>query len=279
MIRPAVIALALFASAAAVGGERTLDRTFTVQPGGTLIVDADAASVRVTGGNGNQVTVHMNFRGSEEHLAKMTLDAVAKDGGVTVTMRRQGRQSWFNWGGWNSGGFIEIRIPKHYEVNVRTGGGDVELRDAAGTARLRTSGGNVVARNLEGSIELRTSGGTIEADDIRGDVDADTSGGDVRLTKVDGKIDAHTSGGSVRCSLAGSNRGISASTSGGDVELILPRGTAGNVEATTSGGNVRSELPLSPMVQKEGRLEGALNGGGPPIDAHTSGGNISLRAG
>jgi hypothetical protein len=75
----------------------------------------------------------------------------------------------------------------------------------------------------------------------------------------------------------GANREISATTSGGDIELALPRGTAGNVEASTSGGEIKSSLPVTASVIKEGRLEGSLNGGGALIRARTSGGNISLR--
>jgi DUF4097 and DUF4098 domain-containing protein YvlB len=78
-------------------------------------------------------------------------------------------------------------------------------------------------------------------------------------------------------SLVGNNREITASTSGGDVEVMVPRGTTANIEASTSGGDISSDLPIAASVRKEGRLEGTLNGGGPRIDVHTSGGSISLR--
>jgi hypothetical protein len=81
----------------------------------------------------------------------------------------------------------------------------------------------------------------------------------------------------VRVSLKGANRGIKATTSGGDVELILPRGTTGNVSASTSGWAVTTDIPVTTTVVKDSRLEGTLNGGGHPIEARTSGGNIRLR--
>jgi hypothetical protein len=61
------------------------------------------------------------------------------------------------------------------------------------------------------------------------------------------------------------------------VELILPRGTTGNVSASTSGGAVTTDIPVTTTVVKDSRLEGTLNGGGQPIEARTSGGNIRLR--
>jgi DUF4097 and DUF4098 domain-containing protein YvlB len=276
--RYSAIAFVLLAAGTANAAEKKFERTFTVSPGGTLVVDADSASVHVSGGDTNQVTVHMIARGPEKELASVRLEAAQKGDGVTVTMRRQEKTGWFNWGSWNSDGRIEVTVPRQYQVSVRTGGGSVELADTAGSAKLNTSGGDIAARNVTGNVNARTSGGGILADKIRGDVDADTSGGDVRLLNVDGKIRGNTSGGSVRCSLVGINRGISATSSGGDIEVTVPRATTGNLNATTSGGNITLEIPISTTELKDGRAKGSLNGGGLPIEAHTSGGNVSLRA-
>jgi hypothetical protein len=276
-MRLSAIALVLLAAGSAQAADKTLDRTFTVSPGGTLVVDADGAEIHVSGNDSNQVVVHMVFRGSDNDLEKLKLDAVQNGDGVTVTMRT-GKQGWFSWGSWGSEQDIQVTVPRRYAVNLRTGGGSVDLRDTAGAAILKTSGGDVSAKNVVGNVELRTSGGSIHADTIRGDVDADTSGGDVRLLRVDGKISADTSGGSVRCSLVGANRGISATTSGGDIELRLPRGIAANIDASTSGGEVKTEIPVTSTVFKENAIVGSVNGGGERIYAHTSGGSISLRA-
>jgi len=277
--RYSAIALVLLAAGSAQAAEKTLERTFTVPPGGSLIVDADSASVHVSGSDTNQVIVHMSARGSKDDLDTGKLDASQKDSVVTVVMRRPTKWGWFNWGSWNGDGQIEVTVPRHFGISVRTGGGNVELADTIGSATLHTSGGDIVAKNVVGNVEARTSGGGIHADNIRGDVDAGTSGGDLRLLHVDGKIRGQTSGGSVECSLVGINRGISATTSGGSIELTLPRATTANIEAVTSGGGFSSELPVATTeFQDGGHVKGAINGGGQPIDVHTSGGGISVRA-
>jgi hypothetical protein len=276
--RYSAIALVLLVAGSANAAEKTLNRTFNVAPGGSLIVDADSASVQVSGAETNQLTVHMSARGSDADLADMKFEASQSGDRVTVTLRRPDKGGWFNWRSWRGEQHIEVKVPKQYSVNVRTGGGSVELTDTTGSANLYTSGGDIEVKNVNGNVEARTSGGGIEVDTVRGDVDADTSGGDVRLLRVDGRIDGRTSGGNVRCSLVGANRGISARTSGGDIELSLPQGTTGNIKVTTSGGQVSSDLPVTAAVRKDTRLEGTLNGGGQRIDAHTSGGSISLRA-
>jgi DUF4097 and DUF4098 domain-containing protein YvlB len=276
MSRNLALSLLLLAAGTAAAADKTFDRTFTVSPGGTLIVEADGASIKVSGADTNQVTVHMSVTSTEKDLADMKLDAAQNGNEVSVTMRRGKSGKWFNWG-WRGESSIVVTVPRRFEISARTGGGTIDLKDIVGSVKLNTSGGDVSARNVNGTVRLRTSGGQITADNVRGDVDANTSGGDVRLLNIDGSIKGHTSGGSVRASLQGANRGISASTSGGDVELILPRNTTGNVSASTSGGNVTTDLPITTTVVKEGRLEGTLNGGGQSIEARTSGGNIRLR--
>jgi DUF4097 and DUF4098 domain-containing protein YvlB len=279
VIRHSALALVLLAAGSAQAADRSFDRTFTVTPGSSLMVDADAASVRVTGGDSNQVVVHMKFRGSDAELEKTTMDATQSGDTVTVTMRRKQKGNWFSWGSWSGESNIEVTVPTRFAINVRTGGGGIDLQNTVGAVDAHTSGGDIAAKNLTGQVRVHTSGGGIHMDTIHGDLDADTSGGDVRVMNIDGKIKAHTSGGNVRVSLTGANRGITATTSGGDIELTVPRGTTGNVEATTSGGDISSDMPLMTSSQKEGRLEGTLNGGGLPIEAHTSGGSIRLHAG
>ena len=277
MNRYLAIAVVALTASCAGAAEKKLDRTFTVAPNGSLVVEADGPSVHVSGNDTNQVVVHMTARGSEDDLARMTLDATQDGNEIRVVMKRQGKGSWFNWS-WNGDGHIEVTVPRRFASNVHTGGGSVELTNTDGTAELHTSGGDVVAKNVNGNVEARTSGGGIRAEAIRGDVDASTSGGDVRLISVDGRIDARTSGGSVECSLLGANRGISVKTSGGDIQLTLPRSTAANIDASTSGGNISTDIPVSTTEIQEGHLKGSMNGGGQLIEARTSGGGISLRA-
>jgi len=275
MSRYSVVALALLAVGVANAADKTFDRTFAVSPGGTLIVDADSASVRVTGGSSNQVVVHVIAKASGDDLAALKFDAFQKGDEVIVSLKRE-KKGWFN--SWNGDQRIEVTVPQRFVVNVKTGGGDVELSGTTGTASLNTSGGDITAKNVTGNVKADTSGGSILMDTIRGDVDGDTSGGDVKLLQIDGKMRGNTSGGDVQVSLVGANRGITASTSGGSIRLTLPRNTSGNFEAKTSGGEFTSDMPVTTTSFQEGHVKGTLNGGGPSIDANTSGGDITLHA-
>lgn len=196
--------------------------------------------------------------------------------------------------GKTSGGDIKV-TEMHGPVEMQTSGGDVRAEQIEGNTRLGTAGGDIDVTRLTGDLDAKTSGGYIHLNDIsgrvvartssgnviasliRGDSDLKTSGGDIRAS-IDGKIAAHTSGGNVTAELVGANRGISVSSSGGDLLVRVPKNTTGELNAATSGGSVRTELPVTTTEMGEHKLTGTLNGGGNEIYARTSGGSIKLVA-
>ncbi|HEY4368124.1 MAG TPA: DUF4097 family beta strand repeat-containing protein [Steroidobacteraceae bacterium] len=196
--------------------------------------------------------------------------------------------------GKTSGGDVELQNVTG-KVQMSTSGGNMKVAHITGDVKLNTSGGDIVASTVQGAIDAETSGGSVHFDSIdgptrarsssgdivantiHGDTDVDTSGGDVRLLGVDGKIHASTSGGNVHCVLVGANRGISASTSGGNISLQVAKDITATLDASSSGGKVSSELPVSVSTASGKRLSGPINGGGEPIYARTSGGDIEIR--
>ena len=78
MNRLSTLALVMLAASPAFAAEKTLDRTFQVSAGGSLTVEADSASVYVSGGDSNQVKVHIVARGAEKDLADTTLESAER---------------------------------------------------------------------------------------------------------------------------------------------------------------------------------------------------------
>ena len=278
-----------------MAAEKVFDRSFSVNPTGLLTVNADGARISVVGSDTNQVVVHISAKASQKELDDMRFTATQSEGGVNVELRTE-HKSWFGWGSWTMDALIEVQVPRGYEIDAKTSGGDVRLESVNGQARLRTSGGGIEAKNAKGGLDgytsgggvrlesvaglvrVHTSGGDIRANNIVGDIDADTSGGEVRLLHVDGKIRANTSGGGVRCELVGANRGISASTSGGGVQLTMPRDVHGTLDAESSGGDIISDFKVATTRASDHQLSGEINGGGERIYARTSGGDIKISA-
>lgn len=210
-----------------------------------------------------------------------------------------------------------ITVPRKFDVDLKTAGGHIIVADLTGKLKAHTSGGNLTFKQIEGpvsahtsgghinlagckgSVDLKTSGGNLTLSDIEGDVTASTSGGHISTEKISGKTVVKTSGGNI--GVAGNRGSIEARTSGGHVTAELLEQPASNclfdtsggnitiafaervavdIDASTSGGRVSTDFPIVTIVQgeqKKNELRGKINGGGPLVKAHTSGGNVRLQ--
>lgn len=300
------------------GPERRITRSFAVAPGGTLFVDAAEGSIAIAGGDGRGtllpdgyrmpdtavipspggdsgvVTIVVTARGSSRRLNAH--DITFDQSGNTVRVESRDRDRGihlfhtdildvhyditvprsFNVDLRTTGGNLAVRELKG-TVNGETSGGDLDVVAVDGTVKLSTSGGNVDIRRSRGEITLETSGGNMTGEGVEGNIHLETSGGNIGLTSCDGRLYGSTSGGNIRAALK-DNKGIELSTSGGNLSVFLPRSAKGDVRAEASGGDVRCDFPFLGKI-KEGKMNGSINGGGPLIRLETSGGDIVLNTG
>ena len=64
----------------------------------------------------------------------------------------------------------------------------------------------------------------------------------------------------------------------GLIELAIARNAGADLDLSTSGGDVTCDLPVTVVGRiSEDNIRGTLNGGGPSIYAHTSGGDVHVR--
>lgn len=264
---------ASFLTSVAFAAQKTYDKRLDAPPGGQLTFRADVGSVAVVGRDAPEVVVHADLEGSESFLSDFHISAEQTPSGVTILARKT-----HNY--WSNSGPIRVRftiaVPRNYPVVLGTSGGGLDVRDLNAAVRATTSGGNAMVQSVAGTVNVHTSGGRIDVADCIGDLDLDTSGGSIDIRNDDGKVEAHTSGGSIRAQLR-ANHGISLSTSGGTIVVLLPRDTRASVDAETTGGGVTSDFPLSAIeINDKNHVRGAIGGGGAPISLHSSGGNIRL---
>jgi DUF4097 and DUF4098 domain-containing protein YvlB len=180
----------------------------------------------------------------------------------------------------NGGSELHIRVPKIFDLDLETMGGDVRIENIEGTIEGKTMGGDLEFFSLKGTIEfltmggdvevhqslisgvLKTMGGDLEFDDVSGTLKGETMGGDVSFlgSKKDasgknaGELNLSTMGGDIDVSSA--PFGVSVNTMGGDIDIK----SAGKfVKATTMGGDVNIDA-----------IDGA-------IKASTMGGDVIAR--
>jgi DUF4097 and DUF4098 domain-containing protein YvlB len=290
-MKPYTIAVALIVGLMATPGlaRDEFRESVSVEPGGTLEIDLAAGSVEVETHDDPEVQVNARARGWGRRSMVFELTSDGADARLVGKLR--------GWLGPFFGGprvRVRVRVPEQYSVDVRTGGGSIEIVELGGEVRARTSGGSIELDGAEGSIELRTSGGEIKAYEIIGELSARTSGGEIEVSEVTGPVEARTSGGEIELHEVGgpvrawtSGGSISVrftrvpegeiETSGGSIEVELPEGAGVDLDARTSGGRVRvePELKLTGSFDR-GRIVGQINGGGAELRLRTSGGNISV---
>ncbi len=166
---------------------------------------------------------------------------------------------------------VEVNVPRNLNLDVSTGGGNIEVEDIIGSATLGTSGGNIVMANVGGAAHLSTDGGHITVKNVAGALAANTGGGHITTGTIAGNAILHTDGGHIRVasvegvahvSTGGGNVSVEhsgsqlvAETVGGQIEVGE---TAGLVQAKTGGGGIR-------VVRVSG-----------PTNLETSGGSIYL---
>ena len=231
------------------------EKTFKILPGKNLIVDISSGDVKVTYWDKEEVFV--KIFGNENAFEKMDFTIDGNEESVEVTGKKKSSvSSWLS----NVNVEVEIKVPTQFNLDINTAGGDIKC------------GG------IHGNAQLNTSGGDVWADKFSGNLNASTSGGDIFLFCNDAIIEAETSGGDIKLEYGGENKGIELSTSGGDIDIKLPEDFKASLDLSTSGGDVSCSLNMSNMKKSyESSLVGDINGGGEKLNAHTSGGDITVK--
>ena len=147
---------------------------------------------------------------------------------------------------------IELNVPQNMNLDVTTGGGNIQVDNVHGHVNLTTAGGNLTTGNITGPAHLHTDGGHISVKNVGGELVAETGGGHITAGDVGGSAYLHTNGGHIRVtSVAGTARletgggnvtveragaELVADTEGGQIDVGEAQGL---VRAKTGGGGIR----------------------------------------
>jgi DUF4097 and DUF4098 domain-containing protein YvlB len=278
---------ALLATAAAA---KDFEQRVAAQAGGRLRVDLDSGSVVIESHDREEVRVDVLAAGVG--AGRLDFELSAKGDNVTLRGRPRG---WMPDVLGSPHVRARVRVPSEFSVDIRTGGGAIEIEDLEGEVRVRSSGGAIEIGRIRGDVDVETSGGAIETGEVDGELRARTSGGPIRIFAVTGSVEARTSGGPIeilgaadRVDANTSGGAISVrfteapsgvlETSGGDIDVEFPEDEGMDLDARTSGGSVRIDEQIAVRGRVEPtRVEAELNEGGDRLRLRTSGGDIRIR--
>jgi hypothetical protein len=271
--------------AATAATEEQLNKKFTVQTGGKLVVDVDFGSIIVSPSSNGDVNVDVWRKISRKN--KVDEEAFLRDNpisvsqqGDTVTVRSRRKSQSARHRFWVSSDNNEakyvVTVPAQFNAQLKTSGGGISVRDLTGEVNANTSGGGVELMGIHGSLDGDTSGGDIRVTDCHCEIKTHTSGGGLTVTGASGSLNGGTSGGGI--TIKDFHGPARVETSGGDLSF---QGIVGNIEGSTSGGSIATIL--SSPLDGDVRLE--TSGGDVTarvaadvafdLDAETSGGTVN----
>ena len=272
---------------------KLVDKTFDTFPGKNFTLKTTSGDVIIK--TWDEPKVIVKVFGNEHVMKKINFSFDNNNDGITVVARKKEEWNIFNFLNNNSHIRFEITLPKNYNSNINTAGGNISLTDLNGEIKFKssggnisltningnisaiTSGGNIFTNNTNGKVDISTSGGNIKAIAFVGDFKGFTSGGDINLSGSEGKVEASTSGGEVSLNYSGENKGINLSTSGGSISITLPSNFNADALLSTSGGSIKCSFKTNNTVKfSSTKIEGKFNDGGNELIAKTSGGNIEV---
>jgi hypothetical protein len=187
---------------------------------------------------------------------------------------------------------IKVQGPKILDSSFLTEGGSITLSGLQGSQEIQSKGGSIRAIDCEGKLMAESSGGSIYMNKFRGEMGLKAEGGSVRIEQFSGTLQANSSGGSmslvdisgktiaeangaaIRASFIEPLEEISLSAKGGGIDMVLPKQSGMNIHF--SGSIVVSQHQNFEGESKRSLVKGTINGGGIPVSASASGGNVKV---
>jgi hypothetical protein len=244
-----------------------------IEPGKTLEVNLKSGgSLHITGWEKQQAAVTVNFKNGNDSDWDITVDKRSE--GIYLETRYKDSHSK------KSGGIdVEVRVPKRFDLKLKTMGGGITIDEIDGEISGKTMGGELRLSHLKGNIDLKTMGGEITLTDSDIDGKVKTMGGRVLLENVVGDISGSSMGGNVIYknvkSRSGKSTGkmVKISTMGGAINVS---DAAHGADVHTMGGDIHIKSAGEFIKAKTmgGDIEvDSINGW---ISATTMGGNITV---
>jgi DUF4097 and DUF4098 domain-containing protein YvlB len=219
----------------------TVDRTLSLNPGGTLRLKTFSGRVTITGAGGSQVVIKAVRRATRERLDDIKLDI--RQTGNEIVIDANDRQ-------------VERRNDNVVETDF-----DIQVPSQT-------------------SLELRTFSAPVSVTGVSGRLTVDGFSSDVRLIDVAGPLHVKTFSGGVEVRSARWSDGddLDVNTFSGDVTLMLPDNARGDLTFDSFSGTFNSALPVTMQSSSRRNFRGQLNGGGTTdFRLKTFSGSVNIR--
>ena len=279
-------------------GGAAYERDFEMRSTGELEIQVGDADVSVGASRGDDARLVLYVDGDEvsSEAAIEELGFEIETGSDFLGIRSREDRDW-DWYESGADVSIEVTVPSGFDIDVRTGDGDIAVGSFDGAVNLTTGDGDVAIERASGSalrvqtgdgdvavsgavggdVRIQTGDGDVAADYLEArDIRVQTGDGDVYLESVSGELRAMTGDGDVRVSF-GEFAGAEIRTGDGDVTVIASADIQADVVLRGTEFVIGDAFALPVADFEDRRLEGRLNGGGAELRVQVGDGTIQLR--
>ena len=266
-----------------------IKKEFDVEPGGTLFLDFDHATVEIesTGEDKVLITMERTAKGQDREQERQMLkenhrytfekagnDAVRIESKIERGRRMNLRRSD------QIRIRMTIRVPEEFNVEFKSGAGNMEIVDITGHISGHTGAGNIVLEGVSGIVELSSGAGNIEVDgDELERARINTGAGNVTLSGVTGTVEANTGAGNMHVEIEDQPSADSRLRTGaGNLTVLLDEDVSVDFNGKAALGNVTCDFPVNiskNLLSKS--FSGTINGGGVVLEMRAGVGNVILK--
>lgn len=244
-----------YASAAA----QDFNKSYSIGAGGRIRVQNVSGDIKVTGYDGNAVTVNAFKEGRDRD--QVTVEDLST--GDSVDLRVKYPENCNNC---NASIRFELQVPRNTNFNFE---------------KLSTASGDIKITSVTGKLQVRTASGDVDVDDAKGVIDLAVASGDIHVKNASGSISAKSASGDVSVEIARleGDENLEFSSASGDVNVVMPAGLEGEIEVSTLSGDLHTDFPLDVRERDRGpgkRATGRLGGGSRRIKIASVSGDVNL---
>jgi DUF4097 and DUF4098 domain-containing protein YvlB len=275
------LTLGLAAPAHAAGGN--IEKSFTVNPGGRLVMDVDRGSIHMTTGDQKEVKVQVtrHLKGVEGDRAAEIFAAhevtIAQEGqDVEVRAKFKGDSNkWLKNGKINYQVEYQITLPKKFDLDLKTAAGEITCNDIQGTVKARSQAGTIHFASVQGPFDGETAAGNVEVDRVEGDSILQTAAGHVSVHEARAKLSIKNHGGGITLGKLGGP--VTAETAAGPIRVTSAQA---RVELKSAGGSIDIEDAHDTVIAHTGAGSVTARFSGQPKEdckLTTSAGGINVK--
>ncbi len=244
--------------------------TADLESGGSLSLNTDKGSVRVTAWDQNKVEIYARIEAPErvsEDYGRRVVEAARVD--VTGNARSLRIRSNFDDVPYQHSINFSKALPHiHYEIRAPR---QVNFTVDADRCRVDIEG-------LAGRIKINTDRTPVRASDLDGDIHLRMDRGEVRLARIEGSLDIETdrTNGWLQAVLLRADSRLDIGR--GDFEVGMPASQGLTLSANLGRReNLQTDFGITTKNLGGNRIEGTINGGGPRLTIHTDRSSVRLK--